>query len=111
MTIELPLDADSLASDAIGGFASGTGAGYRTRRYPARMNSDDATRRDEVRTRFLAPLQANLRVAGLSHVSEIAGGDAPPRAPRGCPFQAWSTGQLIGVLARTAPQTEPTATP
>ena len=49
---------------------------------------------------FLAPLQAHLRVAGLGHVSEIADGD-PPHTPRGCPFQAWSTGELIRALART----------
>ena len=35
MTIALPLDAEWLESDAMGGFASGTLAGYRTRRYHA----------------------------------------------------------------------------
>lgn len=110
MTIAPPLDIVRLESDAIGGFASGTDAPYRTRRYHARMKSDDATRRDEVRARFLTPSQVHLRVAGLGHVSEIADGDAP-HTPRGCPFQVWSTGELVRTLARTAPQPEPTATP
>jgi glycogen debranching enzyme len=35
VTIALPLDAEWLESDAMGGFASGTLAGYRTRRYHA----------------------------------------------------------------------------
>ena len=64
------------------------------------VNGDDSAHRDEARLRFLAPLQAHLRVAGLGHVSEIADGD-PPHTPRGCPFQAWSTGELIRALART----------
>jgi len=64
------------------------------------VNGDDQASRDEARSRFLAPLQAHLRVAGLGHVSEFADGD-PPHTLRGCPFQAWSTGELIRALART----------
>ncbi len=78
-----------------------------------RVNGDDQAHRDEARSRFLAPLQAHLRVAGLGHVSEIADGD-PPHTPRGCPFQAWSTGELIRALARTdrrAPAADKTRTP
>jgi predicted glycogen debranching enzyme len=41
----------------------------------------------------LQPLIAHLDEAGLGHVSEIADGDAP-FTPRGCPFQAWSLGEL-----------------
>ena len=37
---------------------------------------------------------AHLDEAGLGHVSEIADGD-PPHTPRGCPFQAWSVGELL----------------
>jgi predicted glycogen debranching enzyme len=48
----------------------------------------------EARDRFLAPLQAHLDEAGLGHVSEIADGDAP-HTPRGCPFQAWSVGEML----------------
>jgi predicted glycogen debranching enzyme len=47
--------------------------------------------------RFLAPILAHLEQAGLGHVSEIA--DAmPPHTPRGCPFQAWSLGELLRAL-------------
>ena len=67
-----------------------------------RVHGDDAGHRAQARQRFLAPLIAHLAVAGLGHVSEIADGD-PPHTPRGCPFQAWSVGELIRALARTAP--------
>jgi predicted glycogen debranching enzyme len=46
------------------------------------------------RARFVTPLLAHLRAAGLGHVSEVADGDAPHR-PGGCPFQAWSLGELL----------------
>ncbi len=52
--------------------------------------------RREARARFLAPLLAHLDEAGLGHVSEIADGDAP-HTPRGCPFQAWSLGELLRI--------------
>ena len=42
------------------------------------------------------PLRAHLAEAGLGHVSEIADGDAP-HTPRGCPFQAWSLGELLRI--------------
>jgi glycogen debranching enzyme len=48
----------------------------------------------EARERFVAPLAAHLDEAGIGHVSEIADGDEP-HTPRGCPFQAWSLGELI----------------
>jgi glycogen debranching enzyme len=37
---------------------------------------------------------AHLDAAGLGHVSEITDAEAP-FTPRGCPFQAWSLGELI----------------
>jgi predicted glycogen debranching enzyme len=46
------------------------------------------------RRKFLDPLQRHLEEAGLGHVSEIAEGD-PTHEPRGCPFQAWSVGELL----------------
>jgi predicted glycogen debranching enzyme len=46
------------------------------------------------RKQFLPALLAHLNEAGLGHVSEIADGD-PPHTPRGCPFQAWSVGELL----------------
>jgi predicted glycogen debranching enzyme len=66
------------------------------------VHGDDAAHRAEARERFVAPLCAHLAVAGLGHVSEIADGD-PPHTPRGCPFQAWSLGELLRALGRTAP--------
>ncbi|MBL8694518.1 MAG: glycogen debranching enzyme family protein [Planctomycetes bacterium] len=57
----------------------------------------------EAHARFVRPLLLHLGEAGLGHVSEIADGDAP-HEPRGCPFQAWSLGELLRlervVLAR-----------
>jgi glycogen debranching enzyme len=67
-----------------------------------RVNGDDDARRVEARQRFVVPLLDHLRVAGLGHLSEIADGEAP-HTPRGCPFQAWSLGELLRALARTAP--------
>lgn len=66
------------------------------------VNGDDDAHRAEARRRFVAPLLDHLHVAGLGHVSEIADGDLP-HTPRGCPFQAWSLGELLRALARTAP--------
>ncbi len=55
---------------------------------------DGGNARQQARRRFLAPLLARLEVAGLGHLGEIADGDEP-HAPRGCPFQAWSVGELL----------------
>jgi predicted glycogen debranching enzyme len=57
-----------------------------------RGNTREAKR--EARERFLAPLLQHLDEAGLGHISEIADGD-PPHTPRGCPFQAWSVGEVL----------------
>jgi len=59
-----------------------------------RGGTEDARR--EARRRFFEPLMAHLEEAGLGHVSEIADGDAP-HTPRGCPFQAWSLGELLRI--------------
>jgi predicted glycogen debranching enzyme len=48
------------------------------------------------RQQFLEPLRDHLTAAGLGHVSEIADAE-PPHRPRGCPFQAWSLGELLRV--------------
>jgi predicted glycogen debranching enzyme len=48
----------------------------------------------EARDRFLAPLMRHLDEHGLGHVSEIADGDSP-HPPNGCPFQAWSVGEIL----------------
>jgi predicted glycogen debranching enzyme len=57
-----------------------------------RGNTNNAKR--QARRRFLKPLLHHLNEAGLGHVSEIADAD-PPHTPRGCPFQAWSLGELL----------------
>jgi predicted glycogen debranching enzyme len=59
-----------------------------------RVRGGAASVRSEARRRFLTPMTAHLQEAGLAHVSEIADGD-PPHTPRGCPFQAWSVGELL----------------
>jgi predicted glycogen debranching enzyme len=61
-----------------------------------RVRGNTAANRTEARRRFLDPLLAHLGTAGLGHVSEIADADAP-FTPRGCPFQAWSLGELIRI--------------
>ena len=61
-----------------------------------RVNGSDRTVRDEARRRFLTPLLAHLEDAALGHVSEIADAEAP-HAPRGCPWQAWSLGELLRI--------------
>jgi glycogen debranching enzyme len=52
----------------------------------------------EADARFLQPLRDHLGRAGLGHVSEIADAE-PPHSPRGCPFQAWSLGELLRASA------------
>jgi predicted glycogen debranching enzyme len=59
-----------------------------------RVRGDSPQVRAQARTKFLAPLLERLDIAGLGHLPEIADGDAP-HTPRGCPFQAWSLGELI----------------
>jgi glycogen debranching enzyme len=53
-----------------------------------------AAARREALTRFLEPLLQLLEAAGIGHLCEIADGD-PPHPPRGCPFQAWSLGEVL----------------
>jgi predicted glycogen debranching enzyme len=50
--------------------------------------------REAARHRFVRPLVAELDRCGIGHLYEIADGDAP-HTPRGCPFQAWSLGELM----------------
>ena len=61
-----------------------------------RVHGQSETTKAEARARFMPPLLAHLETAGLGHVSEVADGD-PPHTPGGCPFQAWSLGELIRV--------------
>jgi predicted glycogen debranching enzyme len=59
-----------------------------------RVRGDTTEARREARSRFFRPLLAQLERAGLGHLAEIADAE-PPHTPRGCPFQAWSMGELI----------------
>ncbi|MEP6669011.1 MAG: amylo-alpha-1,6-glucosidase [Chthoniobacter sp.] len=59
-----------------------------------RTAGDVAAAKAAARTRFLAPLQRHLGTAGLGHISEIADAESS-YTPRGCPFQAWSLGELL----------------
>ena len=67
-----------------------------------RVRCGSAEAKSEARRRFLPPLRAHLATAGIGHVSELADG-APPHAPGGCPFQAWSLGELIRIERMLAP--------
>jgi len=62
-----------------------------------RVNGGTPAARDAARDRFVLPLIAELDRCGLGHLYEIADGDAP-HTPRGCPFQAWSVGELLRLL-------------
>jgi predicted glycogen debranching enzyme len=57
--------------------------------------------RAAARMQFLKPLLEHRGVAGLGHLSEITDADAP-HAPRGCPFQAWSLGEVLRLEALLA---------
>jgi predicted glycogen debranching enzyme len=59
-----------------------------------RVRGNSADAKSEARTKFLAPLLKHLDEAGIGHISEIADAEAP-FTPRGCPFQAWSLGELL----------------
>lgn len=71
-----------------------------------RVRDDTPDARAEAKQRFLAPLLAHLENAGIGHISEIADGDAP-HTPRGCPFQAWSLGELIRICRMLDPPSSP----
>ncbi len=59
-----------------------------------RVHGGNAAAKKKARARFLPPLYEHLNHAGLGHVSEICDAEAP-HTPRGCPFQAWSLGELL----------------
>ncbi|WP_437187688.1 amylo-alpha-1,6-glucosidase [Planctomicrobium sp. SH668] len=69
-----------------------------------RTNGNTPENKQIARTRFIQPLLDHLDDAGLNHISEIA--DAEPttidgqtrQLLHGCPFQAWSLGELIRLL-------------
>jgi predicted glycogen debranching enzyme len=59
-----------------------------------RVRGGDAVTKRAARVRFVTPLLEHLDTAGLGHISEITDAEAP-FTPRGCPFQAWSLGELL----------------
>ena len=59
-----------------------------------RVRGHSAEAKAEAAERFIAPLLEHLNHAGLGHISEIADADSP-HTPAGCPFQAWSLGELL----------------
>ena len=65
-----------------------------------RVRDNSAEAKAEARQRFLPPLFEHLHHAGLGHISEIADAD-PPHTPAGCPFQAWSLGELLRLEQRS----------
>jgi len=61
-----------------------------------RVRQSTPSAKRAARRELLVPLLAHLDEAGLGHVSEIADAEAP-FTPRGCPFQAWSLGELLRI--------------
>jgi predicted glycogen debranching enzyme len=59
-----------------------------------RVHGANAGARKKARERFFPPFYEHLDHGGLGHISEICDAD-PPHTPRGCPFQAWSLGELL----------------
>lgn len=59
-----------------------------------RARGDRPGLRRDARARFLAPILHHLEEAGLGHISEVADAQFPHK-PGGCPFQAWSIGELL----------------
>ena len=68
-----------------------------------RVHGNSPAHRATARERFLAPLRAQLGVCGLGHVAEIADAE-PPHTPRGAPFQAWGTGELLRIERMLEPE-------
>ena len=59
-----------------------------------RVRGNTSAARRDARARFIDPLLSHVQTSGLGHLSEIADAEAP-FAPKGCPFQAWSLGELL----------------
>ena len=59
-----------------------------------RVQGGTAEARAKARELFLTPRLSRLDLPGLNHVPEIADAE-PPHTVRGCPFQAWSLGELL----------------
>ena len=73
-----------------------------------RVRSNTSANRQTARSSFVQPLLDHLQLAGLGHVSEIADGDWPHK-PAGCPFQAWSVGELLRMVKMVTESAESAA--
>jgi predicted glycogen debranching enzyme len=61
-----------------------------------RVHGGTSSAKRRARRRFLAPLLAYAETRGLGHVCEITDAESP-FTPRGCPFQAWSLGEVLRI--------------
>ena len=59
-----------------------------------RVRGNTNTAKREARARFVETLLDRLNDAGIGHIAEIADAEVP-HTFRGCPFQAWSVGEVI----------------
>jgi glycogen debranching enzyme len=59
-----------------------------------RVRGNTAAARRDARAQFVDPLLTRVKTFGFGHLSEIADAEAPFE-PKGCPFQAWSLGELL----------------
>jgi predicted glycogen debranching enzyme len=59
-----------------------------------RVHGATAENKTMARELFIAPQLSRLDLPGLNHVPEIADAE-PPHTAQGCPFQAWSLGELM----------------
>jgi predicted glycogen debranching enzyme len=59
-----------------------------------RVHGGTAEAKAKARKLFLTPQLSRLDLPGLNHVPEIADAE-PPHTAQGCPFQAWSLGEIL----------------
>jgi len=59
-----------------------------------RVRGETPEAKAEAGDKFLPALDRHLNEAGLGHISEICDAESPYTL-RGCPFQAWSLGELL----------------
>lgn len=65
-----------------------------------RLRGGSPEAKARARELFFEPQLARLDLSGLHHVPEIADGE-PPHTARGCPFQAWSLGEILRLERKT----------
>jgi predicted glycogen debranching enzyme len=62
-----------------------------------RVRGNTAEAKQEAQLKFVEPILARMNIAGMGHLAEIADAHSP-HAPKGCPFQAWSLGELLRII-------------